>query len=90
MITATKRLLQEIDALAARRKEEILNSKDALKIEGTTYYVSNDGDDANDGLSPEKAWKTLERVSDARLAKVTEFFSVAVTFSADECLHKRA
>ena len=69
MITATKRLLQEIDALAARRKEEILNSKDALKIEGTTYYVSNDGDDANDGLSPEKAWKTLERVSDARLCE---------------------
>ncbi len=29
----------------------------------TVYYVSNDGDDANDGKSPEKPWKTLTKVN---------------------------
>jgi hypothetical protein len=28
-----------------------------------TYYVSSTGDDANDGLTPEKAWKSIERVN---------------------------
>lgn len=28
-----------------------------------TYYVSNNGSDANDGLSPETAWKTIARVN---------------------------
>lgn len=31
------------------------------KITGTTYYISNQGDDNNDGLSPETAWATLDR-----------------------------
>ena len=29
---------------------------------GTVYYVSNDGDDANDGLTPETAWCTIQKV----------------------------
>ena len=29
---------------------------------GTAYYVSADGDDNNDGLSPETAWQTVEKV----------------------------
>lgn len=29
---------------------------------GTAYYVSEDGDDGNDGLSPETAWRTLQHV----------------------------
>ena len=32
---------------------------------GTAYYVSNDGDDNNDGLSPETAWQTLKKVSES-------------------------
>ena len=32
---------------------------------GTAYYVSNDGDDGNDGRTPETAWRTLDRVLDA-------------------------
>ena len=32
--------------------------------EGTTYYISNNGDDGNDGTSPEKAWKTLDKVNE--------------------------
>ena len=34
---------------------------------GNAYYVSMSGNDQNNGLSPEKAWKTLGRVSDADL-----------------------
>lgn len=35
----------------------------APHTEVATYYVSNSGDDANDGLSPETAWKTIARVN---------------------------
>ncbi|WP_240662039.1 right-handed parallel beta-helix repeat-containing protein [Streptomyces sp. WAC 06738] len=34
---------------------------------GYTYYVSPDGDDGNDGMSPSKAWRSLERADEARL-----------------------
>lgn len=30
---------------------------------GKTYYVSNDGNDSNDGLSEQTAWATLEKVN---------------------------
>ena len=30
---------------------------------GRNYYVSSDGDDSADGLSPENAWRTLEKVN---------------------------
>jgi hypothetical protein len=31
-----------------------------------TFYVSPDGDDRNDGLSPAKPWRTLDRANDVR------------------------
>ena len=34
---------------------------------GRTYYVSGTGDDRNDGLSPETAWKSLAKVNGAAL-----------------------
>ncbi|WBB59584.1 right-handed parallel beta-helix repeat-containing protein [Streptomyces sp. WMMC500] len=34
---------------------------------GYTYYVSPDGDDDHDGLSPARAWRTLEHADGARL-----------------------
>ncbi len=49
-----------------QKSQELLNkiksTKPSLEITGTAYYVSNDGDDNADGLSPETAWKTIERV----------------------------
>ena len=33
-----------------------------------TYYLSNQGNDANDGLSPQTAWQTLEQVNNTTLA----------------------
>ncbi|WP_244328858.1 right-handed parallel beta-helix repeat-containing protein [Streptomyces marokkonensis] len=32
-----------------------------------TFYVSPDGDDKNDGMSPEKPWRTLDHADSARL-----------------------
>ena len=65
--TATKEFISEIDALAADRRDQILSAKDTLEIKGTKYYVSNAGDDANDGLTPETAWATLKKVSDTQI-----------------------
>ena len=69
MIKATAKVLAEFDALAEKRKAEILGAKDTIEIKGTTYYVANDGNDANDGLTPETAWKTLAKVTEAELAE---------------------
>ena len=63
MVEATKEFLAQQEELYAKRKEEILNTKDELVIKGTTYYVSNTGDDNADGKSPETAWKTIDRVN---------------------------
>lgn len=45
---------------------EGLGSADPSSIQsvpGNTYYVSPSGNDANDGLSPESAWRTIGRVN---------------------------
>ena len=63
MKEATKEFLAEQEKIYIKRREEILNTKDELEIKGTTYYVSNDGDDNNDGLTPETAWKTPNKIN---------------------------
>ena len=67
MKQATKEYLAYLDSLAHRRKEEIRGTEDECKIVGAVYYVSADGDDTNDGRSPERPWRTLARVSEAEL-----------------------
>ena len=69
MAKATNKFLAEIDAYAEARKNEIRSTVDTISIAGTIYYVNTDGNDQNDGLSPESAWKTLARVSDAELCE---------------------
>ncbi len=56
-----------LEDLYAKRKEEILNSQDEVTAKGETYYVSAEGNDENDGKTPESAWKTLEKVSESCL-----------------------
>ena len=57
--------LKEIDTLAEKKIREIRNTpnidNDTL-ITGIKYYVSNNGNDNNDGKSPETAWKTMAKV----------------------------
>ena len=68
MKRATDSFLREIEMMAQIRKHQILNAADAQNVRGCTYYVSNQGDDANDGKSPASAWQTLARVSEATLS----------------------
>ena len=44
-------------ALAMR--EKVLNSKDAVRVGGTTYYVSSKGSDSNDGRTPAAPFEKL-------------------------------
>lgn len=62
---ATDEFLAELDEDANERREAILNSKTDITYSGTAYYVSNEGNDENDGLTPETAWATLDRVTNA-------------------------
>lgn len=60
---------EKLLAAAEARKQEILSNTDTLECEKTAYYVSNDGDDANDGLTPQTAWATLSKVNGASLQR---------------------
>jgi len=62
-----KNMIAKMDALSEARKAEIRATRDALVVTGTTYFVSNDGDDEADGKSPETAWRTLAKVSETAL-----------------------
>ncbi len=61
-------MISEIDALTNKRIDEIRNTKDNVKVTGTKYYVSADGNDSNDGKSPATAWKTIAKVASKRFS----------------------
>ena len=67
MRKANQEFLAMQEKLYEAKKREILAAKDELFIQGTSYYVSNDGDDANDGKSPDTPWRTVNRVNKAWL-----------------------
>lgn len=52
---------------AKERKNTIMSSSTVVNITGTGYYVANDGNDNNDGLTPETAWATMDKVDSANL-----------------------
>lgn len=60
--------LSEIEELSEKRKNEIRTTEDKVSVNGTKYYVSADGDDNNDGKSPQNAWKTISKVNCAKLS----------------------
>lgn len=59
---ADSEFLQKLNTLTLDLKTMITYNQDTVK-NGTVYYVSNGGDDQNDGLSPETAWATLDKVN---------------------------
>ncbi len=67
MNTVNEALLQKYEALAEKRRCEILAAPDTLTIPGTVYYVAADGSDENDGRSPTRPWQTTNRVGRAAL-----------------------
>ena len=66
------------------RKNKILNSKSTIKkgdtlipgetYNGTAYYISNNGSDENDGLSPETPFATLHPFREIELKKGDALF----------------
>ena len=66
MNKATNDLLNNYNLYFEKRVAEIRNTKTDVKISGTAYFVSNDGDDNNNGLTPETAFKTLKKVNDTK------------------------
>ena len=58
---------QEIISNADARRETILNSSTEITVTGTSYFVSTDGDDRNNGKSEETPWASLEKVNSAKL-----------------------
>ncbi len=64
----TKEKAAWLDALTNRRIKEIRNapSKSFTPSEGAlSFFVSPEGNDDNDGRTPDTAWKTLDRVNRA-------------------------
>lgn len=59
LMTASTALLDSIKADTERLKNEILSSVHEIPKSKKVYYISPDGDDRNDGLSPETAWRGL-------------------------------
>ncbi len=63
----------ELRADLQTRIDEILNSETEIvhsdtyvlgeTYTGTAYYISNDGNDDNDGLTPETAWQTISKLA---------------------------
>lgn len=63
---ADSEFIEMLDRNFESARDAILNAKSAYSVTGSgkIYYVSSsEGDDANDGLSEAKPWKTLTRVN---------------------------
>ncbi|MBR3702740.1 MAG: right-handed parallel beta-helix repeat-containing protein [Alistipes sp.] len=60
---SSSRTLKQIDRQAERLKRRILNSATEGKPSGTIYYFAADGDDQNDGLSPQTPLRTIARLN---------------------------
>lgn len=56
-----------VDSKADALKKEIINAVDIERVFNRTFYISKDGSDVNDGITPETAWLTIERLNEAEL-----------------------
>lgn len=59
--------IAELTAMTDKRIEEILNSPTEVKVTGTKYYVSANGCDDDDGLTPETSWQTINKINATKL-----------------------
>lgn len=69
MQQATAEFCAQLEATAQARIRVIRDAADDRQITGTVYYVSEAGDDNNDGLTMQTPWKTLRKVSAAPLQR---------------------
>ncbi|MBQ2707644.1 MAG: right-handed parallel beta-helix repeat-containing protein [Clostridia bacterium] len=70
--TASAELLADWDAKADARREEILNTPNMeIPAGARVYYISHKGSDANDGKTPETAWRSTTKLTNAALTTGT-------------------
>ncbi len=62
------------DEKAKLMRQQISASKDCPVRKNTVYYISNNGDDKNDGLTPQTPFKTVERAEQIRDFSYTLLF----------------
>ncbi len=55
--------LDGVETVGAAMRQDVLDAPDTIVATGKTYYLSNSGNDDNDGLSPEKAWATMAKLN---------------------------
>ena len=60
---SSSKTLRDIYHRAEKRKRKVLSSKTSVNPMGQIYYVSADGDDHNDGLSPKRPLRSLDKVN---------------------------
>lgn len=65
---ADEAYFEKLEDLRNDLYDMIVYNTDTLKGDGTVYYVSNAGSDDNNGLTPETAWGTLQKVTDTKLS----------------------
>lgn len=54
---------KEFLADAEVRKKNILSNNESLPCASTAYYISNEGNDKNDGKSPRTAWASISKIN---------------------------
>ncbi len=70
LLEATVPYLEALQTKADAMKTQVLSARPNLDgFNGTKYYISNNGDDANDGKSEAAPWKTLDKIMSANLKK---------------------
>ncbi len=68
MQVITDKKLQDLYAKADALREKILNTPNMeIPAGSTVYYLSPNGSDNNDGLSPAAAWKTINKLKEQQL-----------------------
>ena len=80
-------LIDKLETVFVERKNAILNSKSEWKLgeNGIIRYISStDGDDSNDGLTPETAWKTIDKLHLAQADKTVRLGDVVLFKRGDE------
>lgn len=60
---ADKALVEKYMTEFENRIDAIINTETDVEVKGTKYYVAANGNDKNDGKSPETAWQTIDRVN---------------------------
>ena len=78
-------LLDTYNAEFDKRINEIKSTPTNVSVTGNKYYVSENGNDNNDGLSPQTAWKSLKKVDTHSFSEGDAvLFKRGDTFRADK------